>query len=159
MKLQVGASAPSITGKAFWLGRGEGEFFDFDLKKYSGKRIILAFYPGDFTPVCTVEMCDFGDNVGSLARLNALVVGISTDSAAKHAEFAKKYNLNFPLIDDSDKKIGEAYGVTGNILMPSHKRALFIIDEKGNIAWKKVEVVSVFRTEAKEVAKALESMG
>ena len=58
-------------------------------------------------------MCDFGDNVGSLARLNALVVGISTDSAAKHAEFAKKYNLNFPLIDDSDKKIGEAYGVTG----------------------------------------------
>ena len=47
----------------------------------------------------------------------------------------------------------------GNILMPSHKRALFIIDEKGNIAWKKVEVVSVFRTEAKEVAKALESMG
>lgn len=159
MKLQLGSPVPPVSGKAFWLGRSEGEFFDFDLKQHAGKRIILAFYPGDFTPVCTVEMCDFGDNVGALARLNALVVGISTDSAEKHAGFAKKYNLNFPLVDDTSKKIGEAYGVTGNILMPSHKRALFVIDEKGNLVWKKIEFASVFRTEAKEVAKVLESLG
>lgn len=159
MKLQTGHSAPQVSGQAFWLGRPGGEIFAFNLKDFPGKRVVLAFYPGDFTPVCTVEMCDFGDNIGSLAKLNALVVGISMDSVEKHGEFARKYNLNFPLIDDSDRKIGEAYGVTGNILMPTHKRALFIIDEKGNLAWKKVELASVFRTEAKEVARALEAMG
>lgn len=158
MSIQLGKPAPDFSGKAFWLGRAEGEIFDFDTKKYSGKRIILAFYPGDFTPVCTVEMCDFGDNVSALAKLNALVVGISMDPIAKHAEFAKKYNLNFPLVEDADKKIGNAYGVTGNFLMPTHKRALFIVDEKGNIAWKKVELAVLFRTEAKEVARVLGTM-
>ncbi len=155
MSLQLGKPAPDFSGKAFWLGRAGGEIFDFNLKDFPGKRIILAFYPGDFTPVCTVEMCDFGDHIGALTGLNALVVGISTDPISKHAEFAKKYNLNFPLVEDVDKKIGGAYNVTGNFLMPSHKRALFIIDAQGNLAWKKVELAVVFRTEAKEVARVL----
>jgi peroxiredoxin Q/BCP len=158
MKLQIGSPAPAVSGKAFWLGRAEGEIFNFDLAPYASKRVILAFYPGDFTSVCTVEMCDFGDNIGSLRELNALVVGISTDSVESHAEFAKKYKLNFPLIADSDKKIGDAYHVSGNFLLPAHKRAIFIIDEHGKLAWKKIELAALFRTEVKEIAGVLAAM-
>lgn len=158
MKPELGKPAPAADGRAFWLGYASGEMMDFHLADYRGKNVILAFYPGDFTPVCTTELCDFRDNIAALANLNALVVGISTDTIEKHAEFARKYNLTFPLIDDSAKKIGEAYGVSGSLFSSSHKRALFVIDAAGNLVWKKVELTTLFRTEAGQVAKVLASI-
>lgn len=158
MAIELGSSAPRIAGKAFWLGRKEGEFFDFDLKDYQGKRVVLAFYPADFTPVCTTELCDFGENLSGLADLNAQIVGISTDPVEKHADFARRYTLKFPLLADTEKTAGNAYGVSGNFLRPSHKRALFVLNEKGIVVWKKIELAAVFRTEAKIVRKVLADM-
>jgi thioredoxin-dependent peroxiredoxin len=155
MAIELGSLGPPVTGKAFWLGRSEGENFDFDLKTFAGKAVVLAFYPADFTPVCTSEMCDFADNVGALADLHAQVVGISIDSIDRHADFARRYSLKFPLIADTDKVIGQAYGVAGNFVRPGHKRALFVIDAEGRLVWKKIELAAVFRTDAKTVKKVL----
>ncbi len=158
MKPELGKPAPAADGRAFWLGRAAGEMADFHLADYRGKNIVLAFYPGDFTPVCTTELCDFRDNISALANLNALVAGISTDTIEKHAEFARKYNFAFPLIDDSSKMIGEAYGVSGSLFSSAHRRALFVIDASGNLVWQKVELTTLFRTEAAKVAKVLSSL-
>ncbi len=158
MAIELGSLAPPVTGKAFWLGRSAGETYDFDLKAFAGKKVVLAFYPADFTPVCTTEMCDFGDNIAALADLQAQVVGISTDSVEKHADFARRFSLKFPLIADTDKSIGQAFGVAGNFLRPAHKRALFIVNTKGIIVWKKIELAAVFRTDAKVVRKVLAGM-
>lgn len=158
MAIELGSLAPAVTGKAFWLGRSEGESFDFDLKTLAGKVVVLAFYPADFTPVCTTEMCDFADNISALADLHAQVIGISTDSIEKHADFARRYSLKFPLIADTDKRIGQAFGVAGNFVRPVHKRAIFVIDAKGKLVWKKIELAAVFRTDAKTVKKVLSGL-
>lgn len=158
MKPELGKSAPAVNGRAFWLGRDGAETLTFALQDFRGKKIVLAFYPGDFTPVCTTEMCDFTDNIGALGKLNALVVGISIDPLDKHEAFARKYNLAFPLIDDSTKSIADAYGVSGNFLSPKHKRAIFVIDESGKLVWKKIELATLFRTEVKKIAKVLEAL-
>jgi len=157
MAAEVGDTAPDIKGNAHWRGRAEAEEFAFNLGDFPGKRIVLAFYPGDFGAVCTKEMCDFSDNIAALGNLNAQVVGISIDDLDKHRSFAKKYNLSIPLIADTEKTIGEQYDVRP-MLGNRHRRAIFIIDPQGKIAFKKIEPTALFRTEAKEIESVLQGL-
>ena len=102
---------------------------------HHGRWLVLYFYPKDFTPGCTTEVCTFRDDVLKLRKAGADVVGVSLDDVKSHAEFAKKYHVPFPLLSDADRKVAEAYGV-----LASHgdmhyaKRTTFLIDPKGNIA-------------------------
>ncbi|MDH3253129.1 MAG: peroxiredoxin, partial [Ignavibacteria bacterium] len=83
----------------------------FSLTDYRGQNnVVLVFYPKDFTPGCTKELCEFRDNYDALVRLNAVVVGISYDSHDSHRKFAEAHNLPFPLISDPDRSISRAYG-------------------------------------------------
>lgn len=82
-----------------------------NLKNYEGKWVILYFYPKDMTPGCTQEACDFRDSVNRLAAANAVVFGISADDEKKHAKFAQKESLSFPLLADTDHAVCEVYGV------------------------------------------------
>jgi len=116
-----------------------------DLKSYEGKWVILYFYPKDMTPGCTVEACDFRDNINRLASANAVVFGISADDEKKHAKFAQKESLSFPLLADTDHAVCDAYGVWGKrkfmgVEYDGIARTTFIIDPMGDIAKKYDEV-------------------
>ncbi len=102
MPLQVGDLAPD-----FSLFDGSGN--EVTLSALRGKRVVLYFYPRDNTPGCTQEACGFRDIYPDLQRCNAVVFGISTDSAASHQAFAQKYDLPFPLLVDADATAAKAY--------------------------------------------------
>lgn len=117
------------------------------LSRYSGKNIVLYFYPKDDTPGCTVEACSFQENKNRLMGAGAVVIGVSPDSIESHAKFRKKYGFDFVLAADEDHKVAEAYGVWVEKNMYGKKkmgvqRATFLIDAKGRIAyvWPKVSV-------------------
>lgn len=154
--LQNGEIAPDFSAPA-WDPSNQTEI-DWKLSAQKGKPVVLLFYPGDFTPVCTMEMCDFRDNLARFQNLKAVIAGISTDDIDKHKKFAEKYQLKFPLISDFDKKIGDLFSVKGPFLGTSHRRAIFIISSDGRLAWHKIEPSAIFRTEAGKIAEVLESL-
>jgi peroxiredoxin Q/BCP len=119
---RVGEQAPD-----FELPGTEGPF---KLSAHRGERVVLLFYPGDNTMVCTKQFCSYRDRADDLASLNATVVGISSQSVASHQGFVAKNNLNVPLLADEDKQVAKAYSAT----MPgvgSTARAVIVIDEQG----------------------------
>lgn len=108
------------------------------LSQFSGKKVVLYFYPKDDTPGCTAEACDFRDNYQGLMAKGIVVLGVSIDDEKSHQKFVSKHSLPFTLLADTDKKIVEAYGVWGEKNMYGKKymgtnRTTFIIDESGNI--------------------------
>ena len=109
------------------------------LRDLRGKKVVLYFYPRDDTPGCTVEACSFRDNIGALTEAGALVYGVSTDDVASHGKFTSKFDLNFPLLADTDRTTVQDYGVWverkryGRTSM-GIQRATFLIDEDGRIA-------------------------
>jgi len=102
--LKEGDKAPDFTAK-------DQNGKTVSLADFTGKNVILYFYPKDDTPGCTAEACSFRDNYQSLAGNGFEVIGVSTDSEKSHKKFETKYSLPFPLIADEDKNINEAYGV------------------------------------------------
>jgi thioredoxin-dependent peroxiredoxin len=108
------------------------------LKDFRGRKVVLYFYPKDDTPGCTVEACNFRDNLPDFEALNATVLGVSVDSEASHRKFADKYDLPFTLLADTDKKVVEAYGAWGEkknygkTYMGTH-RVTYVVDENGKI--------------------------
>ncbi len=110
------------------------------LSEFFGKKIVLAFFPGAYTSVCTTEMCTFRDSMANFNKLNANVIGISVDSPFCLASFAKDNRLNFTLLSDVKKEVAKAYcGLHEDFAkIPGFqvsKRAVFIIDEKGIIKY------------------------
>jgi peroxiredoxin Q/BCP len=108
------------------------------LSDYTGKKVILYFYPKDNTPGCTKEACNLRDNISDLQKLGFVVIGISPDTEKSHKGFAEKYALPFTLIADTEKKIMNLYGTFGEKMMYGKPvtgvlRTTFIIDEKGII--------------------------
>ncbi len=150
-ELKVGSKAP-----AFSLEDSNGK--KFSLKDYLGKKVVLYFYPKDMTSGCTAEACDFRDAMPEFKKLDAVVLGVSPDPVSSHLKFAGKYDLNFPLLSDVDKKVVEKYGVWQEKSMYGKKymgvvRTTFIIDEAGKIReiFPKVKV----KGHVEEVKKAL----
>jgi peroxiredoxin Q/BCP len=129
--LQIGNVAPDIQ-----LPDQNGKMVS--LKEYTGKKIVLYFYPKDNTPGCTTEACNFRDNYQSLLSRGFAVIGISADNEKSHQNFAEKNQLPFPLVADTEKKIIKAYGAWGEKNLYGKKtegilRKTFIIDENGKI--------------------------
>lgn len=86
---------------------------EHSLSDYTGRWVLLYFYPKDDTPGCTKEACGIRDNFAAFKRKGIVVLGISTDSVKSHGKFVQKYNLPFTLLADEDKKVVELYGVWG----------------------------------------------
>ena len=108
------------------------------LSDFRGKKVVLYFYPKDNTAGCTTQACAFRDSYPQIAEKNAVVLGVSPDSAKSHTGFRSKFNLPFPLLVDSDHKIAEAYGVWREKSMYGRKymgilRSHFVIDEDGKV--------------------------
>jgi peroxiredoxin Q/BCP len=108
------------------------------LTAHKGKIVVLYFYPKDFTSGCTTEACEFRDAQKKFAAKNAIVLGISPDSATSHDKFIAKLGLPFALVPDEDHKIAEAYGVWKEKSMYGRKymgieRSTFVIAHDGRI--------------------------
>jgi peroxiredoxin Q/BCP len=101
----------------------------FQLSDHRGERVVLLFYPGDNTMVCTRQMCSYRDRPEEFAALGATVVGISAQDVASHEAFAAKHSLTVPLLADVDGAVAKAYSTYGKPL--GTKRAVIIIDEDG----------------------------
>ena len=130
-ELKEGMKAP------FFEGTGQ-DGSTIRLSDYTGKKLVLYFYPKDNTPGCTAEACNLRDNYQSFLKKGFAVIGVSTDSEKSHKGFTEKYSLPFPLIADTSKKIVNDYGVYGEKKMYGKSyfgivRTTFVIDEKGII--------------------------
>lgn len=131
MALQVGDKAPAFQGI-------DQDSNPIKLSDFSGKKLVLYFYPKDNTPGCTAQSCNLRDNYDALLKAGYAVVGISSDSPKKHQNFIAKYDLPFPLIADEDKSIHEQFGtwveksMYGRTYMGT-ARTTFVINESGVI--------------------------
>jgi thioredoxin-dependent peroxiredoxin len=132
-KVDVGDAAPDFELP----GTGEKTY---RLADYRGRKLILAFYPGDFTAVCTKQFCSYRDEGERLDNLGADVLGISPQSVDSHERFVKEKSLNVPLLADEDRAVARAYGVAAG---PMVRRAIFVIDEQGTIRHRKVTLVGL----------------
>lgn len=127
--MEIGSKAPEILGK-------DSNGNEIRLSDFSGKKLVLYFYPKDSTPGCTSEACNLRDNYSELRRQGYEVVGVSVDSEKSHQRFIEKNNLPFPLISDTDKQLVEQFGVWGEKKMAGRTymgtfRTTFIINEQG----------------------------
>lgn len=118
---QIGEPAPD-----FELPGTDGPF---KLSDHCGERVVLLFYPGDNTMVCTKQFCSYRDRADEFAALNATVVGISSQDLQSHEGFAGRHSLNVPLLADLDKEVARAYSAYSARL--GTKRAAIVIDEDG----------------------------
>lgn len=120
----------------FTLPDQNGQFHS--LADYRGQKVLLYFYPKDDTPGCTVEACSFRDRLNELKAHGVQVLGVSVDDVASHKKFVEKFQLNFPLLADVDKKVVQAYGVWVEKSMYGKKfmaiqRDSFLFDEGGKV--------------------------
>ncbi len=105
------------------------------LAGYRSRWVVLYFYPKDDTPGCTTEACRFRDDYAALQRLGAEILGVSVDHRDRHAAFAKKYSLPFPLLADTDGAVAKQYGALWGLWpLQFARRHTFLIDPQGNIA-------------------------
>ena len=126
------------------------------LSEFSGKNIILAFYPFDFSPTCTAEFGCFQKDLSKLNEMNAQVLGISVDSKYSHKEFAKKLNLNFPLLSDFNREVCKLYGTLRK--EGFSERAYFIIDKQGIVRFKYLMPIPKDRLENEQLIEDLNKL-
>lgn len=154
--VNVGDTAPAFTLRAT-------DKREVSLSEFSGKTVILAFYPGAFTGVCDKEMCAFQDNMAALNASDAVVLGISVDSPWANAEFARKYNLEFELLSDLDRTAVTAYnasftglgGIDGYVCA---NRVVVIVDGAGVVQYRWVAENPGVEPDYDEVVQAAQSL-
>ncbi|MCK1993864.1 thioredoxin-dependent thiol peroxidase [Peribacillus muralis] len=140
MTVKIGEKAPD-----FHLPANGGE--TISLSEFKGKYVVLYFYPKDMTPGCTTEACDFRDHNERFEELDAVIIGISPDPAARHEKFIEKHGLPFRLLADENHEAAQAFDVWqlkknfGKEYM-GIERSTFLIDKEGYVIkeWRKVKV-------------------
>jgi peroxiredoxin Q/BCP len=126
VSLGVGDAAPEFTLP----GTGGREY---SLSEYRGQPVVLVFYPGDDTPICTKQLNSYNDDLTEFSQMNAQVLAISAQDVASHESFADKHGFDFPLLADTDKAVAGDYGTLGPIGFP--RRSIFIIDGDGIVRY------------------------
>jgi peroxiredoxin Q/BCP len=129
----------------------------YHLAEQRGKVVVLAFYPGDFTPVCTRQLQSYEDQRQKLIATGAVLWAVSTDTLEVHERMAKSYALSFPLLADEGGKVAAQYGVRG--LLGSARRSVFIVDREGVIRYSKEEPLSLSYRSVDDLLKALHDSG
>lgn len=127
----------------------------FHLAEELGQRLLLVFYPGDNTPVCTAQLCDYRDGIEAFADLGVRVIGISGDDQASHQRFKTKHQLPFTLLSDPGLKVAAAYDCKGMLGM---KRGVYLLDEKGIVRYRHIESVALFRRQREELLQVIAAL-
>jgi thioredoxin-dependent peroxiredoxin len=145
---QVGDRAPDFAL--------EGTDGSFRLSDHRGRRVVLLFYPGDDTAVCTKQFCSYRDRSDDMSALDAVVVGISHQDLESHQAFTAHHGLTVPLLADVDREVASAYGVSAPVL--GTRRAAFVVDEDGIVRHRVVHMLGLDFQSADDLADALDSL-
>lgn len=135
----------------------EGTDGTFRLSDHRGERVVLLFYPGDNTPVCTRQFCSYRDNAEDVGQLDATVVGISAQSLDSHAAFTAKHGLNVPLLADVECDVAKAYGAHAPVI--GTRRSVVIVDEEGVIRYRHDHRLGLDYQTVDELKEALDQVG
>jgi peroxiredoxin Q/BCP len=146
MSVGVGDAAPDFT-----LPGTGGR--DYSLSDYSGKPLVIAFYPGDDTPVCTKQLNSYNDGIDQFVELDAQVIAISAQDMSSHDGFAAKHGFDFPLLADTEKTVAGKYGTLG--LMGFPRRSVFIVDADGIIRYAHRAIAGLTYRPVKELISEL----
>jgi len=148
MSLGIGNPAPD-----FELDGTEGRF---RLSDHRGERVVLLFYPGDFTPVCTRQFCSYAERAEDMSALDATVVGISAQDVDSHTKFVSEKGIPVPLLADPGSKVAKSYGAS--VPLVGTRRAVVIVDEEGKVAYKHVHTLGLDFQTVDEIREALEAV-
>jgi peroxiredoxin len=145
--MTISDNAPDFTLK-------DGDGNDWTLSDQRGKTVVLLFYPGDNTPVCTAQLCSVRDHWSYYQATGAEVVGISTDTVESHQDFAEKHSLPLRLLSDADRKVSGLYDMK-SWLPGRSARGVVVIDKDGKIVYSKAQAVSLFKPSDEDVLAAI----
>jgi peroxiredoxin Q/BCP len=126
---------------------------EFTLSAHRGRHVVLLFYPGDFTPVCTRQFSSYGQCAADFAEIDAVVVGISAQDLDSHQRFAEANEIPFPLLADTDRRVARTYGVTAPVL--GTRRAVVIVDAEGRVAHHDVHALGLTYRTVDDIRAAL----
>lgn len=149
MSVGVGDRAPDFTLP----GTGGTTY---SLSDFLGKPVVLVFYPGDDTPVCTKQLNAYNDGLSEFAEVDAQIIGISAQDVDSHDAFAAKHGFEFPLLADVDKDVAAAYGTLGPIGFP--RRSVFIMDRDGVIQYTHRAIAGLTYRPVSELLEELEAL-
>ncbi len=153
----VGQAAPDFTLSGVVVADGQATQGEYSLSQQRGKPLVLAFYPGDNTAVCTRQLCSYTSGLESFTDFGATVWAISPQGLASHEQFARKYNLAFPLLADDKLTVSKAYGIT--LGGAGLRRSVFVIDSGGIVRWKHVTLVGLTFPSAGTISAQLSALG
>jgi len=146
MSIKVGDIAP-----AFTLPGTGGR--SYSLSDFAGKPLVIAFYPGDDTPVCTKQLNAYNNDFEEFENLDAAVVGISAQDISSHEAFAAKHGFRFPLLSDVDKTVAAAYGTLGPLGFP--RRSVFVVGSDGRLTYVHRALAGVTYRSVQEITAAI----
>jgi peroxiredoxin Q/BCP len=128
----------------------------YRLADYRGEGLILAFYPGDFTPVCTKQFCSYRDDGDRIEALGVKMLGISPQSVESHERFVAEHGLNLPLLSDPGKRVARSYGVVG----PGGflRRSIFLVDAEGIVRYRHVALFGLRYQDVGDLERAVERL-
>ena len=149
-KAKVGSKAPDFDLP----GTGGRRYA---LADYAGAGVILAFYPGDFTPVCTKQFCSYRDDGDRIEALGVPMLGVSPQSVDSHERFVGEHELTVPLLSDPDKRVARSYGALG----PGGfvRRSVFVIDGGGIVRYRHVALFGLRYQDVGDLERAVEELG
>ena len=148
MALSVGDAAPAFTLQ----GTGGKSY---SLSDYAGQPVVIVFYPGDETPVCTKQLNSYNNELSQFEKVGAQVLAISAQDVASHEDFSQKYGFQFPLLADTDKAVANAYGTVGPLGFP--RRSVFVVDAGGIIRYAHRAIAGLTFRPVEELVAAVES--
>jgi len=151
---EVGELAPDFTLPGVVVDNGDVIKRHFTLSERRGTPVVLAFYPADYSPGCTAQLCSYQDELASFKNLGAEIWGISRQDQKSHERFAISKALGFPLLADEKGDVTAAYGVS--LLGMGTRRSIFIIDAEGKVAWRHVSLVGFTFQSAETLTRELE---
>ncbi len=147
MAVSVGDIAPDFTLP--------GTGGTYTLSQYRGQPVVLVFYPGDDTPVCTKQLNTYNDDLSEFTHVGAQVLAISAQDIASHETFAQKHGFGFPLLADVDKSVAQSYGTVGPLGFP--RRSVFVVDEAGVVIYAHRAIAGLTFRPVSEIIEAIAS--
>lgn len=126
---------------------------DYSLADYRGQTVVLVFYPGDDTPVCTRQLTSYTNDISEFQGVGAQVLAISPQSVESHEKFRAKHGLAFPLLADTDKEVAGKYGTLGPLGFP--RRSVFVVDKEGVIRYAHRAIAGLTFRRTEELVEAV----
>ncbi|MCK8677433.1 peroxiredoxin [Streptomyces lichenis] len=150
---EVGSPVPDFTLSGGVLADGDFQRRDYTLSAEQGTLLVLAFYPGDDTSVCTRQLCSYSSGLEAFTDLGAQVWGISPQGVDSHESFARRHGLRMPLLADPDRTVARSFGITAPGI--GLRRAVFLVDADSILRWKHVSLLGATFQSVEELSRHL----